>query len=446
MSGRGSQLPKRFVSCVALFASLFGMSCVLDSAYAQSTNTGAAKPKVDPNAPLVTGKVILPDGSPAVGIVVMTATDKHGWGEGFTNGNYTKTDEQGRYKIVSKKWFPQRIFWLPDDYENNSRAVTGKGGEQAVIQLREAPVIRGRVVERDGTPVTDIMVQANGAARTPMTWARTDETGAFEFRPLPPGKYFLRPVRTFHSATDGKMTFESLPFPFNAVEYVLSDSGGLPPATITAPETVKIRVDVVDGSGKPLTGQRLSIGDIGDYVNAIIAKEVKGKPGVYEFKFPKGRYIRDIALRHSWDEIAYYQETANEKPLPAEAIVLGKANKDISGIKVTLRKAGRIEVQLVHADGKPYANERIGVDVKHPASLSPSNRSTVAPQPAHTVPRRHPGLHVFQEVVPDVDVKVSIYGDNIVGSTKTVRVAEGETKRVTLTVIEKAGQEKADPK
>ncbi len=389
--------------------------------------------------PVVTGQVLLPDGSPAADVVIMTATDRFGWGEGLTNGNYTKTDENGRYRIISKRWFPQRLFWLPQGYENNSRAVENTGGEQKPIRLQRARRIRGIATDFDGKPVPDIFIRASGASRTPMTWAKTNEQGEFEFRPLPAGEYNLQPVRSYHDHVTGQLKFHKLPIPFNNLGYQLKSEGDVPLAKIIAPETVSIRVNVVDGEGQPITREHVSIGDIGDYSNALIADEVRDQPGMYEFKFPKGRYIRDLKLRHSWSEIAYYQEKPGVDPIPAEAIVLNKANKDIDGIKVIVRPSATLLVQLQHPSGEPYVDETPGfsVSVTHPESSSPSDRSTVTLQPAHFIPRNQVGIHEFKGVIPNCDVRVQVRGDDVNEVTNTVRLSEGETRTIELVVREK---------
>ena len=397
------------------------------------------QPAPDPDHPVVTGQILLPDGSPATGIVIMTATDRYGWGEGFTNGNYTKTDENGRYRIVSKRWFPQRLFWLPEDYENNSRAVTGKGGEQKPIRLKPGRTIRGVVTSHGGEPVENVMVRASGAARTPFTWARTDELGKFEFRPLPAGKYFLKPVRSFHEHVTGQLKFHRLPFPFTTVGYELTDDGELPPAKIVAPETVSIRVQVVDVEGKPVTREHVSIGDIADYSNALIAKELQDEPGFYEFQFPKGQYVRDLKLRHSWDQIAYYQEKPGLDPLPADAVVFGKAKQDRDGIKVIVGPSAKLFVKLVDKHGQPFKPETsdFSVSLDHPESLSPSNRPTVAPRSAHLVSAKPPRTHEFRGLVPDCDLTLQVRGSTVNTLRKNLRLSPGEERTIELTVADK---------
>ena len=382
----------------------------------------------------VTGQIQLPDGSPAANVIVMTASDKFGWGEGFTNGNYTKTDADGRYEIQSKRFFPQRLFWLPEDYENNSRAVTKGGGEQKIVRLKKAPRIKGTIVDTDGRPLEGIVIRANGASRTPMTWAKSNASGEFKFRPLPADNYDLMPVRSYFAHETGQLTSNPLPLPFEYVQYKLTSDSK--PVKLVAPETVSVRVKVVNLDGAPVSQQRVSLGDIGDYSNALLASEVDGEPGVYEFQHPKGHYLRDLKVRHSWETIAYYQEKPGLDPIAGDHVVLGKANKDIDGITITVGPSAKLTLLLHDQDGNPITEDfaRVNAQISYPDEMHPSNRRVRAPSAPMMTKAKDPSWIEMPGLVPNCDLRLSVYGDKIDDIKQRVRLSPGEQRELTLVV------------
>ncbi len=188
----------------------------------------------------------------------------------------------------------------------------------------------------------------------------------------------------------------------------------------------------MDDLDNPLSSERIAIGQTADYRNAILSQPVEGKPGEYEFLFPKGQYIRDMVLRHSFDEMAYYQEAPNKPEIPGSMLVLGKAMKDISGIKIRLRKAGQVQLLIKTANGGempantninaryknsyPNSSVRFGggiVQMRSPKKVWSSTLKQIAPLEPLTITIRAPGY-------PEVQ--------------KTVELIDGETKTLNMTL------------
>ena len=441
------QIPRRSLLCVAGALSIWMCSLVWSKPaqppapdkQTETTVEDSDKTKDNADQPWkiripVSGQILLPDGSPAANVVVMTASDRYGWGEGFTNGNYTKTDKDGRFKIQSKRFFPQRLFWLPEGYENNSRAVSEGGGEQKVVRLKPAPIIKGIITDHDGKPLEGIVIRASGASRTPMTWARSNEKGEFQFRPLPAGEYYLTPVRSFFHHETGHLSSSHLPIPFKGVKYQLSSDSE--PVKIVAPETVSIRVKVTDLDGDPLLGQHVSLRDVADYSNAPIATEVEGQPGLYEFQHPKGESIRDLKLRHAWDETVYYQEEPGLDFIPGSYVVLGKADEDIKGITIKVGSSATLVLNLVDAEGNPITDDfaNVGAQINYPKNLSPSDRPVRLPTAPTRGKANDPSWIEMPGLVPDCDLSLSVYGRKIDKINKRIRLSPGEERELTLVI------------
>ena len=301
---------------------------------------------------VVTGQFTEPDGSPAENLTVMIGDNRDGFQDGIGIGYYTKTDSDGRFRLVTKKRWPQRISWFPKNYAANSKAITKNFGDQGTIRLKKGHSLAGQIVSAEGDPMPDVFVRATSGTRIPQLYANTDADGKFSFDPLPAERYSLRAVRSFQDHhQDGEWQAVKLPVPIPTQLHDLNEKSER--VLLRAPETIRIRVRVIDEAGNPLPNELLAIGETGDYRNAILSEPVANQPGDYEFIFPKGEYIRDIVLRHSWDDVAYYQEAPGKPFLPGSMLVLGKAKKDISGITVQLRDAAKIRLRMKTDTGEP---------------------------------------------------------------------------------------------
>ncbi len=397
----------------------------------------------------VTGRVILPGGAPAVDVPVMFARSREGFGDsngGYYHGFWTRTDQQGRYEFYTRNAWPQRIHWFPDKYECNSRALTREFGEQETIRLKEGLRLAGRVLDQQGKPLAQVVIRAATGTRVPYVFAASDDQGIFRFPPLPAGEYTLAPVRHYYDMQTGDSLTSELPTPIPAIRYVLdaATSSVDPKAVIQASPLVRIPVEVVDGTGKPLDGKMLSIGDLGDFENAVLGKPVEGEPGRYEFQYPQDQYVRDLRVRCSMGESAFYQLSDQFAPVAADAIVLGKATADFPIVRVVVRQAGTLKVTARTPDGKePEGSSQIHVQYgsEQTTRLEAANQANrdpraifMAPGLMISYPAGEPWNTTIQQIAPGVPVLVTLQSDKYVAEPQTVTLADGETKSIELVV------------
>ena len=284
-------------------------------------------------------------------------------------------------------------------------------------------------------------------------YATSNAEGLFRFTPLPPGKYALKPVRNYVDNRTGESLAAELPVPIVAIDYQLSaaTASDSPLTVIQASELIRIPVQVVDGQGAPLSGYRLSIGDLGDYINAVLAKEVKESPGLYEFQFPKNQWIRDLRVRHPWSEVAFYQANTDVAPVAARAIVLGKAEEDCETIHVVIRKSATLNIRVRTEDGKePTEKFSLGAyystDTKSRlAAAEKANRDFradfIAPGLVHTQPSDQPWNPSIQQIAPGEPLELKIHSDAYRADPVTVTLEEGEVRSVELILVPKHSED-----
>ncbi|MHB0958675.1 MAG: carboxypeptidase regulatory-like domain-containing protein [Pirellulaceae bacterium] len=397
----------------------------------------------------VTGRVQLPDGSPASNVPLMFARTRDGFGDsngGFHHGFWTRTDREGRYQFYTRNTWPQRVHWFPDEYENNSRALTKDFGDQGTIRLRAGLTLAGTVLDQHGQPLPGIVMRAATGTRVPYLFATSNDKGIFQFAPLPPGQYALMAVRRYHDNATGDSLTAGLSVPIPAIHYQLdaSTASSQPRAVVQAAPLVRIPVEVVDGAGEPLNDVSLSVGDLGDCMNAVLAKPVAGAPGKYEFLVPRDEYIRDLRVRVSMDEAAFYQLSSQFAPVAANAIVLGKATDDFPTIRAVVRQSGTLKVTARTKDGKEpagnlYFDARYGpetaarIESAERANRQPSAKFMV-PGVMHTNPAGQLWNPTFLQVAPGEPLIVTLRSDIYDADSQTVTLADGETRSVEFVV------------
>ncbi len=171
----------------------------------------------------VTGRFVLPDGSPERSMTVMIGDDRDGLADGLGIGYYTQTDEEGKFRLLTINRWPQRISWFPKDHAANSKAITETFGNQGTIRISSGLTLKGKIVTNDGEPMPNVFLRATTGTRVPRRYAQSNEQGEFAFDPLPAGAYSLNVVRSVQDHHNhGKWRDVELPVPIPVQSYELA--------------------------------------------------------------------------------------------------------------------------------------------------------------------------------------------------------------------------------
>ncbi|MBX3441818.1 MAG: carboxypeptidase regulatory-like domain-containing protein [Planctomyces sp.] len=381
----------------------------------------------------VTGRFLLPNGAPAKGLSVMVARDRDGFGDSTGHGFYTRTDDEGRFRLVTLNTWPQRLHWLPGNHQSDSKALSQTFGDQGTIRLKPGPRIAGRVVDEGGAPLAGLAIQASTGTRVPYRHAVSDADGRFTFPPLPPGEYRLLPVAGFVDPQTGEFEKAASPPPFDALLYTLAE--GAAPALLQAPETVALKVNVVDGDGKPLSNRRIFESS---WPTHLAGAPAPGTPGAYEIRFPKSRQWLGVAVNISAGEALLYQRTPDEPAVPGTELRLANTGSALRPVTVQALKAGTIKIHVRSEADEPVNLSDILFDVEYVGAETYRTYGTDGRGFQQVSYSNEPPGRTIERVVPGLDVSIRLSGGGWEPVGRIVQVQPGETQTVEI-VLKKPG-------
>lgn len=384
----------------------------------------------------VTGQFINPDGTPAANLPIMVSRSRDAPGAGFRGDVVGRTDEEGRYRIITTGSWPKRLHWFPEDFVADSVALQKATdapqpitfGEQKTIRLKNGPRLSGRVVDRAGRGLSGIYVEAFTGRTVPVLHAKSGPDGRFKFTPSPPGEYNVYTMDGFLDPITEKYLGNTLTRPFNRVTVTLPKSGEPKPVTIQQAPSDAITVTAYDEDGEPAINTSFWTG--AEPYRSATSEPIKGQPGKYRLWIRRGRNGGSLTTNRSYETATVWQRTAQSSPVPGESLYLGKVKRKGEEVIVRFRKSGTIRL-VVKAGDKVVPWDARNLNIKYARADEFEKLGVRDPGFAITVPKQGPE-HVIQRVAPDEDVIIDVGIKGELRKQQTVRVGAGETKTITI--------------
>ncbi|MFO0870835.1 MAG: M56 family metallopeptidase [Pirellulales bacterium] len=376
----------------------------------------------------ITGQVRLPDGRPAVDVPLMVARDREGFGDGDGLGFQTRTDREGRFRLLTRAEWPQRLHWFPDDYASDSRAVTREFGDQGTIKLKPGWRLRGQVVTVDGQPLAGLVIQAASGTRIPLTYATSNAQGEFVFSPLPAGTYRLSPMEAYCDQRAGEWRRGRVSPPFTGIDVVLGPDTAAAPVVLRAAAAVKLVARVVDGRGEPVEGRRLIAG----YEPAVrYSTPLTGEPGRYEIELASELPLSPIRLEHSFEESASYRLATASQAFPGPGIRVREYQHGRAELLVQVVPASTIRYRVRTADGEALPND-LSVDVRYQREEEYARAEMVTSGLATSSGGPEPEWHVVVGIAPGEPVEFSVTAPGYQPFRQRMVVASGQTGQLEI--------------
>lgn len=398
----------------------------------------------------VTGRVQTPDGKPAAGVEVLAySVTSKAKNIGMEYGSFfkTKTNEKGEFRAVMTT--PGRaVFWLlPSDAAPElHRVPDDKRGDVGLFVLQKGTSVKGRVLDAQGKPVVGIYINAEHETdpnNNPLEGlmvadslnrsAVTDADGNFTFAPLPTGSYRVQPGVFARDGSRGREK-RALADVFVPQKLRINDGQTPEPLEVRASPHVVIEAQWLDGKGKPTWGFESHIfGQIdGQYWFGEAKPDDKGKVVA---RVPHGlENVQFNLMTNEHGAIKY--RLAKDGPLKsARQIQLGTLDHDVKGIEIVHYKAPILIVKAQTKEGKAVKGLIVTADYTEPDDASTGKMiMRNGAQSDVSFEEQEDGRHRSSQLAPDRELVVKAQAEGYQPATAKVKLPEGETKDVVLTL------------
>jgi uncharacterized GH25 family protein len=398
----------------------------------------------------VTGTVETPDGKPAAGIAVLAYSVTNQAGT-FEYGSFTrtKTDAQGRFRVVMTT--PgDGIFWLlPDKYAPSTHAVGSKRGDMGIFGLQKGLILKGRVLDAQGKPMAKLNVNAervrqpnddqilNRVADAIGRSAFTNDKGEFEMAPLPPGQYQVKPDEWQHHGEAKGGRLNPVPAVFLPEKVTLKEGETPEPMEVVATPHVTLEAQYVDSKGKPRSGHEFHIfGQRG--TSHWFGSGRPDANGHIVMQAPLGLQNVQLNLMTNEHSVLRFRKSLTDPLTNETRINLGTLKNDVRGMIIVRYEAPILLVNAVDKDKhqikdfKPQAVYGTGKSPKDPNSFFINGiKGDVHFE------HQDDGRWRSSQLLPDEDLTLTVGAEGYEPQTQKLKLAEGAKKEIEVVLQKK---------
>jgi hypothetical protein len=395
---------------------------------------------------------VRPDGKPAPGVKVLAYSNAEKQ-DGFEYGSFAnaRTDAEGRFHVWLVTPGPA-VFWLlPADYAPSTHVLkdSNQRGDLGRFTLEPGLAIRGKVLDTQGKPVPDVYVTANKRGgiegfNLPVAdhirrTALTNAKGEFTMAPLPPGKYEIIPEEQGWDPSKDESRLRKRPLPgvFVRQSLTLKADEQPEPIEVRAVPHVVIEAQYYDSKGKTTRGHAGHLFGQMDKNSYWFGQAKMDGNGKMTLLAPHGLTQARLNLMTNEHGTLRFR-LKKDDPLEARReIELGTLNDDVRGIEIVRYVAPILVVGAKDKDGKPIKD--IQAKVTYPPGVGkkrPGESFVNGVQGDVYLEKQEDGRWRTSQMLPEVDVQVTVSAKGYKPNTVQLKLAEGATRDLTP-VLEK---------
>jgi beta-lactamase regulating signal transducer with metallopeptidase domain len=398
----------------------------------------------------ISGQVQTPNGKPAAGVKVLTFSKPNSKDfREFGSFGYGKTDAKGIFHVTVARG-GDAVFWLlPKDYAPSLHVPKGKRGDLGIFGLKEGIRLKGKVVDVKGKPVAGVYLNAESEGRDEALGqlavadsirrgSLTNERGEFELLPLPPGNCRVMPGHyNEEPSNDGRSVERPLPAVFLPQKVTLKEGQAPEPLEVRAVPHVTVEAQYYDSKGKPTRGHSSFI--FGQIDGGFWHSQAKVTPdGKMTAQVPHGLTNVQLDLMTNEHGALRYRLKPNEPLRNSRRVDLGTLNDDVKGIEIIHYTAPIAIIKLAAKDGAKLKNAQVSGDYA-PGKERRDGKFILKNglQSGVLFEEQEDGRFRTEQLFPDEEVTLTGHADGYQTATQTLKLAEGVTKEITITLEKK---------
>jgi len=396
----------------------------------------------------ITGKVVSPLGEPLAavklfGFTTMKTRDlnNNGWLD-------AKTEADGSFRLNMMKGGVAFFWVMPNDYSVVQRFASHGPVDLGEIRVPEGIRLSGRAISVEGKPVAGIAVNAyyQGKESEPLQpyavlsgirrGAITDADGRFTLDPLPPGEYRVVPEDELGDPRHER-DLHPLRAVFVAQQTTLTEGAAPVDLELQAVPHVNFHAQYLDSQGKKRKGSEFFISGRLDS-QFWSAKARPDQDGAVSVRLPHG--LQNVQLGIPTNEhSALRHRKGRGKPVENHQynVRLGTLNDDVEGFEIIRYKAPLVVVQAMDEAGQPIKDFQVVAD--YAWKRNPMDRINTQV----SIERQEDGRRRTEQLLPDEEVTFTVTATGYESATETLKLPEGETNELVLT-LKKAAESKQE--
>ncbi|MES1212989.1 MAG: carboxypeptidase regulatory-like domain-containing protein, partial [Singulisphaera sp.] len=405
----------------------------------------------------ITGTVVNPAGEPMadVEISMYAASDKS---KKFPRGSFdkTKTDDQGKFRIVPPTPGDGVLWILPEHYAPQAHRLADRRGDWGKLILDQGTTVKGHVLDAKGAPVPGVRVAArsnsdgekadeflrsNSVAQGIVRNAVTGPNGEYTLVSLPNGSY---DVRVEPNRGDHDYDPPPLRHVFLQEKLSIADGAAPDPYDIRAVPHIVINGTYLDSQDEPRAGHDISLFSRMDKQFYFAHSTTPGKDGKFVAFAPHGMELQfDL---HTNEHSALRWRLKHDQPLQrGRTVKLGVVEDDITGFEVVRYTAPILLVKPVDEEGNVVAKTE--AVLHYTRSADDKEQMTVYTTGSHVSFEKQPdGRSRSSQLLPDEPFSITVKKQGYTATTQELSLAEGQDQEVTIVLKPDPNAEKEDNK
>ena len=364
----------------------------------------------------------------------------------------SKTDANGEGRVVVATPGDGVIWVFPKEFSPVAIRIGDKRGKISDVVLHGGATLSGTVLNTRGEPVpnvafnvrrkgdgeeTDEFLNNNSVSNYISSGARTDDSGHFVLRPLPPGTYWGEVASHVEDpAIERVRRLEELTVKdvFMPMEITIAEGAQNAPIEVRAVPHVIVRGRFFDSKGKPRRSHEQHLFATSNGNGYIAQSTIPGEDGWFEFKVPHGVEKAEVNLMTN-EHSSLRWRLKPDQPLQHSArIELGTLEEDVTSLEIVRYTAPILLVKAVDEKGvvlsefKPNSQYKVKSE-KEMMSFTNGGHVGFEKQPDNR--------WRSSQMQPDEELEVSITMEGYESSPQTVSIPEGETRELKFVMKKK---------